>query len=668
MGTLGYIGLAMCVFVFGRAFCSVPIEQGSSPWQTSYAGKDGYLRIQYYCTFIAPDVGFVDPGKATVSVTFDRSVHNIENWDMSILSPSSTNRPANVFQLTNLYRKDFSNFPWSFHGIWKGSITSWGPPVLTSPPVPKGTCTLMAGNGPVTTTSTPVTTKVPTVVTLTSTLPPPTPASSTTATTSGNQPMTTVPTIDQTPDLCKTYTKVQTFQLKVDAKTYPYNYVEVLCKSILFYEAQRSGRLPANQRVTWRKDSALNDGQWGSINRDLTGGWYDAGDLVKYGLPMASSTTVLLWGFLQYRGAYDMAGQTEYMYDSVRWALNYFLKLWDGQNNRFYAQVGDGRIDHNVFERPEDMTSERPVYYNGVNTPGSDVAAETASALAIGYLVFKDRDATYANQLLNTAKNIYDFAYNYRGLYSNYIADAARTYGSGGYEDELTQAGVWLYRATGIHSYLTQAESFTRNDWAWSYSWDLKEVAANILLYNVTTDSNKKATYGNHVRNFLRRWSPTGNVPYTPGGLVYRDQWGSLRYAANAAFAALLAQDLGIISQGDTDSRTALDPAAQLHYILGNNPVGLSYVVGFGRNYPKRPHHKSSFCAPAPAPQCTFTQFNSFAPHYYLLYGAMVGGPDSADQYDDSRINYQRSEVACDYNAGLQSALAGLINRKVLRP
>ncbi|KAH3706397.1 endoglucanase A-like [Dreissena polymorpha] len=265
------------------------------------------------------------------------------------------------------------------------------------------------------------------------------------------------------------------------------------------------------------------------------------------------------------------------------------------------------------------MTSERPVYYNGVNTPGSDVAAETASALAIGYLVFKDRDTTYANQLLNTAKNIYDFAYNYRGLYSNYIPDAARTYGSGGYEDELTQAGVWLYRATGIHSYLTQAESFTRNDWAWSYSWDLKEVAANILLYDVTTESNKKATYGNHVPNFLRRWSPTGNVPFTPGGLVYRDQWGSLRYAANTAFAALLAQDVGIISQGDIDSRTALDPAAQLHYILGNNPAGLSYVVGFGRNYPKRPHHKSSFCAPAPAPQCTFTQFNSLAPHYYLL-------------------------------------------------
>ncbi len=52
-----------------------------------------------------------------------------------------------------------------------------------------------------------------------------------------------------------------------------YNYVEVLFKSILFYEAQRSGRLPPDNRVTWRGDSALGDR--GNNGEDLTGGWYD---------------------------------------------------------------------------------------------------------------------------------------------------------------------------------------------------------------------------------------------------------------------------------------------------------------------------------------------------------------------------------------------------------
>lgn len=38
------------------------------------------------------------------------------------------------------------------------------------------------------------------------------------------------------------------------------NYADALTKSILFFEGQRSGKLPPNQRVTWRKDSALLDG------------------------------------------------------------------------------------------------------------------------------------------------------------------------------------------------------------------------------------------------------------------------------------------------------------------------------------------------------------------------------------------------------------------------
>lgn len=39
-----------------------------------------------------------------------------------------------------------------------------------------------------------------------------------------------------------------------------HDYGESLTKSILFYEGQRSGKLPPTQRITWRKDSALRDG------------------------------------------------------------------------------------------------------------------------------------------------------------------------------------------------------------------------------------------------------------------------------------------------------------------------------------------------------------------------------------------------------------------------
>lgn len=52
-----------------------------------------------------------------------------------------------------------------------------------------------------------------------------------------------------------------------------YNYAEVIEKSLLFYEAQRTGRLPANNRIPWRGDSFVTD--VGDDGEDLSGGYFD---------------------------------------------------------------------------------------------------------------------------------------------------------------------------------------------------------------------------------------------------------------------------------------------------------------------------------------------------------------------------------------------------------
>lgn len=70
-----------------------------------------------------------------------------------------------------------------------------------------------------------------------------------------------------------------------------YNYGEALQKSIFFYKAQRSGDLPEDYPLIRRGDSGLTDGQ--DVGLDLTGGWYDAGDHVKFNLPMAYSASQL---------------------------------------------------------------------------------------------------------------------------------------------------------------------------------------------------------------------------------------------------------------------------------------------------------------------------------------------------------------------------------------
>ena len=52
-----------------------------------------------------------------------------------------------------------------------------------------------------------------------------------------------------------------------------YGFADAIDKSLLFYEAQRSGPLPDDMRITWRRDSGLTDGD--DVGEDLTGGYYD---------------------------------------------------------------------------------------------------------------------------------------------------------------------------------------------------------------------------------------------------------------------------------------------------------------------------------------------------------------------------------------------------------
>jgi hypothetical protein len=77
-----------------------------------------------------------------------------------------------------------------------------------------------------------------------------------------------------------------------------FNYGEALQKAVYFYDCQRAGRIGPNNRVEWRGDSCLKDGA--DVGIDLSGGWYDAGDHVKYNLPMTFAATTLAWSAVEF--------------------------------------------------------------------------------------------------------------------------------------------------------------------------------------------------------------------------------------------------------------------------------------------------------------------------------------------------------------------------------
>lgn len=63
--------------------------------------------------------------------------------------------------------------------------------------------------------------------------------------------------------------------------------------------------------------------------------------------------------------------------------------------------------------------------------------------------------------------------------------------------------------------------------------------------------------------------------------------------------------------------------------------------------------------------RCGWKQFASKGPNPQILYGALVSGPDQNDNYKDLREEFLYNEVTLDYNAGFQSATAGIISYKM---
>ncbi|RZF33677.1 hypothetical protein LSTR_LSTR007055 [Laodelphax striatellus] len=428
-----------------------------------------------------------------------------------------------------------------------------------------------------------------------------------------------------------------------------YDYSKVLHLSLLFYEAQRSGQLPADNRVPWRGDSSLNDR--GLKGEDLTGGYYDAGDTVKFGFTMASTTTLLAWGCLSYKDAYKAAGEWKNVLNALKWATDYFIKCHVSANE-FYGQVGDFTLDHEYWGRPEDMNMSRKAYKIDAEHPGSDLAGETAAAMAAVSIVFKEEDPEYSALCLEHAKQLYKFATTYRGLYHEAIKGAAQYYESTEYGDELTWAAVWLYKATVENSYIDEAEyfymRFRLKDRPNEFYFNKKVAGVQVLFAQLTNRDN----YIQAAKAFCD--FSVDQQKKTPKGLIYIEKIGTLCHAANIAFVCMQVAEIGIEREKYRDFAKK-----QIDYMLGDS--GRSFVIGFGEKFPKKPFHAGSSCPIKPV-KCGWEAYNSTKDNPQVLNGALVSGPDENDLYEDAREDYIYNEVTIDYNAGFQSAVAGLLH------
>lgn len=433
----------------------------------------------------------------------------------------------------------------------------------------------------------------------------------------------------------------------------PYiNYAEALQKSIYFYECQQAGPLPDWNRVEWRADSTMDD--------FIKGGWYDAGDHVKFNLPMSYSAAMIAWGLYQYPEGIEKCGEMENYVNNLSFALDYLAACDLGDEVVF--QVGNGQKDHTWwgpvelydYAMNENGGYEGRPYYAG--TKCSAAFGGMAAALAAGSCALKGR-SDKVDYYLEHAENIFKIADEARSDDEYQDSDASGFYRSSHFYDELFWSANWLYKATGDKAYLDKATSYIpyldkelgsdELKYTWSMCWDDTMQGGMLLYAQNTGDSTYIARVKKHLDYLV------SGVNKLDGGLAYFDSWGCLRYAAASGFIAAVAcdtLDLGSESAYEDFYKTQAD------YCLGDNPLDQSFVVGYGNNAPKNAHHRTAHAS-------WNNELSNPTNNRHILYGALVGGPDGSGNYVDDRQNFINNEVACDYNAGFTGLMAKMTEK-----
>ncbi|KAI9276405.1 Six-hairpin glycosidase-like protein [Sporodiniella umbellata] len=437
----------------------------------------------------------------------------------------------------------------------------------------------------------------------------------------------------------------------------------------------RSGKLPADNRVSWRNDSALTDGS--DVHLDLSGGYYDAGDYLKLTFPLSYTVFMLSWGGMEYYEGYKLANQTDYLKSQIKWATDWLIKAHP-QRCTLYIQVGNATLDHSYFGLDTNIPLPRPSYQINETHFGTDAASMASAAFATASSFFRvQNESDYADTLLSHSKQLYNCSKSIDHVrYQKSVPTATLVYGSTDYLDDLVLSSLALYKTTGDKSYFEDTLEFYQDaNWTTNRTeplgWDNKYGAVYVLMADALFDPSKpkqSLTRRSEAEYYLDRMTNLTGVNQTQGGLLYWNGYSDENSNANAmsscflllTYSKKILRPLFLLDRNNTAVENRIQryetlAFQQLDYIFGKNPIEQNYVVGERPNSPKYPH--SALAAGFRSLTEAFARPNDTS-QAHTIYGALVGGPSKNDQFTDKRLDWGQTEIALDYNACYQSVLA----------
>jgi len=421
-------------------------------------------------------------------------------------------------------------------------------------------------------------------------------------------------------------------------------YAQALTNGRSFYENERDGAgyIPSPLRtapahlndanaMTYLTPHANSSGHFKGdlsplgVHIDASGGWWDAGDYLKFVQTSSYTEDLLLAGIRDLPGQMGAGGSVDYNAEA-RFGIDWLLKMWDDTTGTLYYQVGIGtgnaktRGDHDIWRLPQDDDAfggtdplyryirNRPVFRAG--PPGSPVspnlAGRDAAAFAQCFVVFKTSDPTLAADCLRSAEHIFD------------LADTAPTklltvipysfYPESEWRDDLELGATELYFALasgGLPSGLAHTDpAFYLSQAAhWANAYITNGASDTLNLYDVSGLAHYE------LSNALQQAGDPAGLETTRTALLadlkkqldgataqgatdpfgFGFPWATWDTTSHGAGLSVMAAEYDTLTGTGTYANQEM---GWLSNILGANGWGSSFIVGDGSTFPHCMQHQ----------------------------------------------------------------------------
>lgn len=394
--------------------------------------------------------------------------------------------------------------------------------------------------------------------------------------------------------------------------------------------------------------------------RDETGGWHDAGDFGKYVVNSGITTGTMLWTYEMYGSKLrklnlDLPESGRKLPDflaEVKWNLDWMLKMQDADGGVWHKAT---TANFAGWIMPEADKADVLVIGTGkAPFKNTTATADLAAVAAIAARVYRPFDAAYADHCLAAARKAWSWAQANPNVPfgNNPKGIATGGYGDGDASDERLWATAELFRTTGEAQY---ADAFAGAASKFSIKADAAQgwpSVGNLGLYTYLLSGRKNADEALVSRIRTETLAAADAIAARTFANGYRNPllsrdyiWGSNSVVANYGMMLRIADKVS--------PKSAYRNAAQdaLHYLLGRNVFGKSFVTWVGSDWAMHPHHRPSGADGIEQP----------------WPGMLVGGPNAegrtpaARQWEDVEANFRVNEMAINWNAPLVFLLAGAL-------